>query len=719
VTAPTHTEPAVRPDAPIAAAVVVVAAMLGGAGALAVSSVLSSDVVRLVIAAVLLVGGWLVARPAGDRQHPVTLALGSHVLRGIGTSYAVLGAYLGGLALLTASVPDAPLAGEYAGPSPTAVILLVYGLPALALLAVATTGMRAWTAGAGAILPMVVVLLMATAGAGAAAISVTMLVVAVALVVVVVRAAAWPAWADLASAAAAMATSFAFGAGTSPFGSLGATQLVGAAGTAPPGRLPTGALVVVLAGSLLLATILLLVAVARRDVAGGVLVGTIFAMPPVLLGTWVPSENRWPAEAIVALAGVPAVVALTAMIAIRIPRFRDTLVAILPTRPAERAADEPDSEEFDGDEPDGGEFDGGEFDGAELTGGEIHSGEIHSGELDSGEPADVPRPLSGALAAAACAVTVAAAAVVFVVLAMPVFGWPAWVQGAVALLVLVAAGALGYWLPANPGAAGSVVALLGLGLASPWARLLAGTWASASQTERIITGVLDLGAAVALAWFLVRRHPRPGVFAAAAYTLAGSAAAFLGPLLFNADYFTTGAPPFGSELAPVAIVALPLLLLGLAAAVAVFRGRLAAGQAVGAVAVAAAGFLPLKILVGRFTGGTVDGYAMQVTLNPFTPTDWLQTSTAFREVTGPVLVAVLVMVLLALVLATSLASRPSAALAAAVALLLLATVQSSLLTVLASGSTDDAELLGQVLGGLAALTVVIGVATAFTAARRT
>jgi hypothetical protein len=316
-------------------------------------------------------------------------------------------------------------------------------------------------------------------------------------------------------------------------------------------------------------------------------------------------------------------------------------------------------------------------------------------------------------------VTVAAAAVVFVVLAMPVFGWPAWVQGAIALVVLVAAGALGYWLPGTPGTAGSIVALLGLGLGSPWARLLAGTWASASQTERIITGVLDLGAAAALAWYLTRRHPRPAVFAAAAYTLAGSAAAFLGPLLFDADYFTAGAPPFRSDLAPVAIVALPLLLLALAAIAAVVRGHLAVGQAVGAVAIAVAGFLPLKVLIGQFTGGSVDGYALQVALDPFTPTDWLQTSTAFREVTGPVLVAVLVMVLLALVLATSLARRPSAALAGAVALLLLATVQSSLLTVLASGTTADAELLGQVLGGLAALAAVIGIATAVTAVRRT
>ncbi len=306
----------------------------------------------------------------------------------------------------------------------------------------------------------------------------------------------------------------------------------------------------------------------------------------------------------------------------------------------------------------------------------------------------------------------------FVVCAVPAFGWDQHVRGAVTLVALVAAAALGYWLPAGPGAAGSVVALLGLGLASPWELLILSSWSRDALSERIATGVLDLASAAALAFFLTRRHPRTGVFAAAAYALAGAAAAFLGLLLFDADNLAAGPTPFRGELGPVAIVALPLVLLSLAAVVALFRGHLAVGQAVGAVALAAGGFVPLKVLVGQFAGGSVHGYALQYALNPLTPTDWLQTSSAFREVTGPALAAVLVMVALALVLAASLAARPSAPLAGAVALLLLAGVQSSLLTVLSSGTAADAETLGQVLGGVALLVAVVAGATAVTAARR-
>jgi hypothetical protein len=73
---------------------------------------------------------------------------------------------------------------------------------------------------------------------------------------------------------------------------------------------------------------------------------------------------------------------------------------------------------------------------------------------------------------------------------------------------------------------------------------------------------------------------------------------------------------------------------------------------------------------------------------------------------------------LALVLATSLATRASAPLAGAVALLLLAAVQASLLSVLDTGGVEDAELLGQVLGGFAAVIAVVALATAVAATRR-
>lgn len=730
MTARTDGVPAGRPRVPVASAVVVLAALVVGAGALATSAVLGSGVVRLLIALVLLAGGWWIVRPARDRCHPLTLALGSPVLRGVGTAYVVLGAYLAGLALLTVSISDGAV-----GPSPTVMIAMVYGLPALALLAVATTGMRAWTAGAGAVLPMIAVSLLFNAGVSTAVVAVAMLAVGVVLAAFVVRAPGGVAWGDLASAAAAMATSFAFGVGTSPFGTLAATQLAGTPGTAPAEALSPAALAAVLFGALLVAAILLLVAVARHDLAGGVLVGSIVATPPVLLSTWLPPDARWPAEALIALAGVPALAALTAMTAIRVPRFRDALVAALPAppppEPSDAVGERPASDLTHAEPPDRADPVGPRPADVQPPGRVDVERLDRTGPTDTAPPdqsgAEQPDPThtepatagirrpSAAIATAAAAVVVAAAAVAFVILAVPVFGWGPGAQGAIGLVVLVGVGALGYWLPATPGAAGAVVALLGLGLASPWARLLTG----ASAAERIIAGVLDLGAAAVLAWFLTRRHPRAGVFAAAAYPLAGSMAAFLGSLLLDPDHLATGGPPFGNDLAPAAIVALPLLLLGLAAAAAMLRGHLAVGQAVGAVALAAAGFVPLKVLVGEFSGGGLDGFVLRFALNPLTPTDWLQTSAAFAEVTGAALVAVLVLALLALGLATSLAARPSAPLAGAVALLLLAAVQSALLTVLSSSSPEDAALLGQVWGGLAALTAVVAVVTAVTAARRT
>jgi hypothetical protein len=837
VTAPIDSESTAGPSgqtrSSVASAVVVVGAFLVGAGAVAVSSVLSNSFLRLLIALVLLLGGWWITRPARDEGHPLTLALGSPVLRGVGTSYVVLGAYLGGLGLLTATLAD--LSGASGGPSLTVVILMVYGTPAIALLAVAFAGMRAWSAGAGAVLTMIAVLLMSNAGATASVISITMLVLGALLTVIVWRAPGRAAWGDLASAAGAMAASFAFGAGTSPFSSLGATQVAGVSEATPAGALSGAALTAVLAGSLLVAAVLLLLAVARRDLAGGVLVGSILAMPPLLLSMSLPVGGIRHATVIAPLVGVPALVALTAMIAIRIPRFRDAMVAALPAPPdsednaaadeaargsehdADHRSDPFAEDEFDH-SADRANADNEATHGADRTygyddtaygaarqdpycahadagdeaargaardtayGADTHAGDeaahsfargadrdtgraaaygadAHAGDeaargadreadrdtgRDTAYGADArtsdkaahsadheadretnrqadhvttdrrPRRLSGALATAACAVIVATAAVVVVLLALPLFGWELGIQGAVALVVLAGVAALGYWLPAGPGAAGAIVALLGLGLARPWARMLITDWARAGVAERAVPVALDLVTVAALAFLLARRHPRPGVFAAAAYALAAASSVFLGALFFDADQFAN--PTTAGELDAVTVLTLPLVLLGIGAAVALLRGHLATGQAVGAIVVAAAGFVPLKVIVGRFAGGDVAG--LQYALNPLTPTDWLQTSLVFREITGPSLLAVLVMVVLALGLATSLAARPSAPLAGAVALLLLAAVQSALLSVLDTSTAADATLFGQVLGGLAAVLAVIAGATAAAAARR-
>lgn len=658
------TESRDQPGSQAAAVVAVLAALVAGVGTIGASSVMSSALPRVLVALVLIAVGWSVTRPANDPGHPLSVALGVRVLRGIGTSLVVLGGYLFGLGMLTAVVSDSP---DSLGASLTVLVLLVYGSPVLALLVVAVaTRMRAWVAGAGALLPMLVVLLLITAEVPADAVSVTMLVVAVALAVFVVRAPAGIPVADGAAATAAMSASFAFGAGTSPFGSLGTTQFGGAAG--PTGEGLTGGVQLgVAVGALLVGAVLLVVAVLRRDLASGVLVGAMFATPPILMQDM--GYGGWLSGTGLVVLVAPALVAVLAVVALRFHGFRRAVVGLRPADPP----------------PD---------------------------------PVGAPGRAGDAVSAAAFAVVLAAAVVVFVVMAMPVLGWNSRVQGVVALLVLVAATALGAWLPpGRAGAAAAVVALLGFALGSPWIRLFTGGELVSSAGLRTVAGIADPVVAALVVWLLVRRHPRPSVFAASAYLLAGSVAAFVGSLLFNPVFGAGQAHAYDSEWAPVLVVALPLLLLAVPSAVFAFGRRIAIAQAVGAVALAAGGFVPMKVLVGEYTNGLA-GYATQASLDPLTPTDWLGAALSLRTVTTPVLVMMLILVLVGFVLAASLARRPCAPLAAAMALLLLSVVQAAMLTALIQWSADEAQVVGWSLGGAALVAALVASAAAQTAAAR-
>ncbi|MGB3437126.1 MAG: hypothetical protein WBA97_00120, partial [Actinophytocola sp.] len=111
---------------------------------------------------------------------------------------------------------------------------------------------------------------------------------------------------------------------------------------------------------------------------------------------------------------------------------------------------------------------------------------------------------------------------------------------------------LGHWLPAPAGPALAVVALVGLGLARPWADLAG-------------LPVLDLVMAVG-AWPLLRRHPVPPVFAATAC--------------------------LALRVLPLAPLAAVLLVGGVAAVVALLRKTAPIGQAMGAVVLGAVVFWP-------------------------------------------------------------------------------------------------------------------------------
>jgi hypothetical protein len=464
--------------------------------------------------------------------------------------------------------------------------------------------------------------------------------------VVVLRAPAESAWGNLAAAAGAMAAGYAFGAGSSPFGTLGAGQ----AGTQTVDPNPAGALDgavgdVILALALIVAAVLVLVAVLRRDVAGGILAGSVFTVIPIFAGAErLDFATPWVGT------GVAALVVVAALAAARLPAVRAGFARLIA---AARSA--------------------------------------------------------GAPAAAACGAVIAVALVVFVVQTLPLFDVEPWVQGVLGLVLLLVAGALAYALPGTAGAAAAVAVLVGLQLFSLWPRLLWAFW-EGQRVGYVLSGILGFVTAVAAAWLFTARHRRVAVTAAAAYVLAGSLAAFIGALAAGGEFDPHAA---GSTVAVVALV-LPLFLIGVAAAIAAWGTRFVAhGQAVGAVVLAAGGFLPMKVLLSEVidTSGRTEA-ALQHGLRALTPTD-ADLAWAVRETTTPVIIAMVVMVVLALVLAASVARRPSAALAGGAALALMGGTQLAVFTAALEGE----ESVGWTIGVVGLLVGVVAAGSAVVAAR--
>jgi hypothetical protein len=573
--------------------------------------------------------GWAIHHVGTTPEHPVTEALGHRTLRGIGGSLVVLGAHLASLAALVIVAPDS---------SVLLAVLLVYGIPALALLALASTGTRAWAAGVGAVGTMLVVLVLLAANVSVAAVAV---VVALVFTVVVVRAPAESVWGDVSAAAGAMAAGYAVG--TSPFGTIGAGQ----AGRRVVDADQTGALTgaaggVVLALGLLVTAVLLLVAVLRRDVAGGIIAGSVFTTIPFFAGpASMVGTARW-----VGL-GTALLVMVVALVAARVPDLRARLTKLIT---AARSA--------------------------------------------------------GAPAAAACGAVIAIALVVFVVQTLPLFAVELWVQGLIGLALLLLAGALAYALPGTAGAAAAVAVLVGLQLFPVWPRLLLVLW-EGTRVGHVLSGVFAFVTAVAAAWLFLARHRRVAVCAAAAYLLAGAGAFLLGALAAGAELDPSDD---GASVAVLAMV-LPLFLIGVAAAVAVRSPRFVAyGQAAGAVVLAAAGFLPIKVLLGEVldTGDGLSEFALLNGLRALTPTD-AGLSWAVRETAEPVILAMVVMVVLALVLAASVTRRPSAALAGAAALALLGGTQLAVF----AAAVEEEPSVAWTIGVVGLLVGVVAIGSAF------
>jgi hypothetical protein len=245
-------------------------------------------------------------------------------------------------------------------------------------------------------------------------------------------------------------------------------------------------------------------------------------------------------------------------------------------------------------------------------------------------------PPSGALTAACAAAVAAAALVAIALVALP--DRP--LTGVLALVAVAVAGALAHFLPAPAGAALAVVALVGLALTRPWHLLAADALAGPSA----------LVTAAAAIWPLTRRHPTPAVVAAAAYLLLTTL-----PRLAVLDD------------APLVVLLLPLVLLGVPAAVFALHprtadGTRAAAQAAGAVVLGAAILVPWE-LAHRFAVGEPTGEAF----DPLTPTDAWGAASHVRD-HGQAAAVVLVLLALAFALAVATARRPSMPLAVAAAL---------------------------------------------------
>lgn len=574
-------EPENAPADLFARVLVVLAGLLFGVAALtwfAAVTIVSSG--WLVAVLVLLVG--LAVFFAARRPSP----FGTPVVRGIGSGLIVLGVYLFASALMV-------WVAVGSNAERVLLVLVLYVPPALAALLLAATGMRVWTGAAGILVVAVAATVAGMIVGNQLTMAIPMLVVAVLLTVAAVVAPAGASWGDLVGAAAATATTYAAGIGFSLVGALVLQQVPGwnAAELVLPA---TFVQVVCTFGAVLLATVLILVATARRDPATGLVAASVVVLPTsvVLLSfdTWRPYV--W----------VPLVVLVVALVGLRVPAVRAALAAV-PSALRER------------------------------------------------------RP-SGATTAAACAVVAGAALVVFAVRGLAELDASWRLTGVLAAALLLVAGALAYFLPGVAGAALAVVALVGLFLARPWANLLLD---GPTEPGTGVLGMVELATALAAAWALGSRHARPAVLAAAAYLLLGTLPDVLAPLLgLSGD---RSPDPTGHA----AVLVLPLVLVGLPAAVLSWGRPAARWQAVGAVVLGATVLLPLRLNIAVATQGA--GLEPAPLVGPFDallPTDLLNSASHLDgDATATVVVVVLA---LAAVSVLSVVRRPATPLAVAAAL---------------------------------------------------
>ncbi|WP_436501382.1 hypothetical protein [Actinokineospora sp. HUAS TT18] len=561
----------------------------------------------VLVLAVIVVGGVLFgsADRYGGRLAEV---LGRGLVRGIGGGAVFLGCYLSGPLLVNlAARSDAP-------PSPSQVVLLTFLPPLVALTLLAAKGSRAAAAGFGVVVPTVVAMMLALAEIGPATTALSLLALGIVCAVVAVSSESLPGM--TAAAAGPVATAAAIGSGVMPL-----TALTGPIATPALG---SGMQILVTGSGLTLAALFGVLAVLRRDAAGGVLAGSALLVPVAI---YEPEAAPMPAAGFVA---VPVLLALAVGLALWRPDL-------------------------------------------------------------AGRVAGWLRP-GGATTPAAVAAVGGLALLVFAAQAVPVLGLGLQAQGVAVLVLLVLVTGLAWRLPGAPGAVLAGTTLVAWAVASPWWRLVVGTFDVEDGPYGRLELRTGLGLAVALAvgWLLIRRHRRAGVVVAFAYLLMGQ----LASLVWTVTHDTgSGA---------VWAMAVPLVLLGLPAAViALVKGDPAA-QGVAALAVAVGGVTLLKHLLMSYSNTTTSSGLVVLT-----PTD---VGIRPSEPGLALSVAALVLFVVAVLTALSAARRPSAAVLASVLLFVVAGAQVGLAAVLREGGIDAFDTLQWVVLAVTAAATVVAAA---------
>ncbi|SDI86024.1 hypothetical protein SAMN05192558_102402 [Actinokineospora alba] len=354
-----------------------------------------------------------------------------------------------------------------------------------------------------------------------------------------------------------------------------------------------------------------------------------------------------------------------------------------------------------------------------------------SGRLDSAAIAMAVVPLAVAIAVA-CAVTVGSArqlagrlagwlrpsgsttvpallsvagvtAVVFAAQPLPSLVPDIRLQGAIAVVLLAFAVVLALRLCGMPGAIVAAAALIGLQTMSPWRRLLAGLVEPGGDPFahlKVIVGATVV-AAVAVTWLLLRRHRHVGVVVAAAYLLAGTLADLVRAISLLGGWSDR-------ESVWVTTTIVPLLILGLPAAVAALVARAAptrvAGQAVAALMVVIGGFSLFKALLRTFSGANPGEPTV------LTPTDFT-TLTSLDQAGGPVAFGVAGLLLVAALATLSTTRHASAAVVAAVMLFGVGGTQVVLGIALQTGGGAAFDLVQWIVLGVSAVVTAAAVVT--------